>query len=114
MGISLLITRAQKAALRERGFSEETIRHMKPEEAHSHLLEDTTRQSPEQTEPLRMVSDHGGAFRTGDAARDGADNAPRPKRAPCRADQQHRALRIVDHDQKHGKVPCSCRDRGAW
>jgi hypothetical protein len=37
VGVSLLITRAQKAMLRERGFSDEAIRHMKPEEAHGHL-----------------------------------------------------------------------------
>jgi hypothetical protein len=37
VAVSLLITRAQKAMLRERGFSDEEIRHMKPEEAHNHL-----------------------------------------------------------------------------
>lgn len=33
-GVSLLITRQQKADLRERGYSDEQIRGMKPEEAH--------------------------------------------------------------------------------
>jgi hypothetical protein len=37
VGVSLLITRAQKVVLRERGFSDEEIRHMKPGEAHNHL-----------------------------------------------------------------------------
>lgn len=34
VSVSLFITRAQKATLRERGFSDEAIKHMKPEEAH--------------------------------------------------------------------------------
>jgi hypothetical protein len=36
-GVSLFITRAQKAMLRERGFDDEAIRHMTPEDAHRHL-----------------------------------------------------------------------------
>jgi hypothetical protein len=36
-GVSLMITRAQKAMLRQQGFDEETIRSMKPEVAHRHL-----------------------------------------------------------------------------
>jgi hypothetical protein len=35
--VSLMITQKQKAALRERGFTEEQIREMKPEEAHRTL-----------------------------------------------------------------------------
>jgi hypothetical protein len=36
-GMSFIITRAQKAELRRRGYSEEQIREMKPEEAHRAL-----------------------------------------------------------------------------
>ena len=36
-GMSFFITRAQKAALRRRGYSEEQIREMKPEDAHRAL-----------------------------------------------------------------------------
>jgi hypothetical protein len=36
-GISFIITRAQKAELQRRGYSEEQIREMKPEDAHRAL-----------------------------------------------------------------------------
>jgi hypothetical protein len=36
-GMSFIITRAQKAELRRRGYSEEQIRNMKPEDAHRAL-----------------------------------------------------------------------------
>jgi hypothetical protein len=36
-GISFIITKAQKAELRRRGYSEEQIREMKPEDAHRAL-----------------------------------------------------------------------------
>ena len=36
-GVSFIITRAQKAELRHRGYTEEQIREMKPEEAHRAL-----------------------------------------------------------------------------
>ena len=36
-GISFIITKAQKAELRERGYTEEQIREMKPEDAHRAL-----------------------------------------------------------------------------
>ncbi|RYB04773.1 hypothetical protein [Lichenibacterium ramalinae] len=36
-GVSLMITRRQKAALRDLGVSEEEIRHMTPAEAHARL-----------------------------------------------------------------------------
>ena len=36
-GISFIITKAQKAELRQRGFTEEQIREMKPEDAHRTL-----------------------------------------------------------------------------
>lgn len=36
-GVSLMITRQQKADLRERGYTDEQIRDMKPEEAHKVL-----------------------------------------------------------------------------
>jgi hypothetical protein len=36
-GMSFIITRAQKAELRRRGYSEEQIREMKPEDAHRAL-----------------------------------------------------------------------------
>ena len=36
-GISFIITKAQKAELRQRGYSEEQIREMKPEDAHRAL-----------------------------------------------------------------------------
>ena len=36
-GMSFIITRAQKAELRRRGYSEEQIREMKPEQAHRAL-----------------------------------------------------------------------------
>ena len=35
--VSLLITQEQKAALRERGYTDEQIREMKPEDAHREL-----------------------------------------------------------------------------
>ena len=37
VGVSLMITRRQKVALRERGYTDEQIRDMKPEEAHRAL-----------------------------------------------------------------------------
>ena len=37
VAVSLMITRQQRAALRERGFSDEDIRTMTPAEAHRHL-----------------------------------------------------------------------------
>ncbi len=37
VGISLMITKRQKASLHERGFSDEAIREMTPAEAHKHL-----------------------------------------------------------------------------
>ena len=36
-GVSFIITKAQKAELRERGYNEEQIREMKPEDAHRAL-----------------------------------------------------------------------------
>jgi hypothetical protein len=36
-GVSFIITKAQKAELRQRGYSEEQIREMKPEDAHRAL-----------------------------------------------------------------------------
>jgi hypothetical protein len=36
-GVSFIITKAQKAELRHRGYTEEQIREMKPEEAHRAL-----------------------------------------------------------------------------
>ena len=36
-GVSLMITRRQKAALRDLGASEDEIRHMTPAEAHARL-----------------------------------------------------------------------------
>jgi hypothetical protein len=36
-GISFIITKAQKAELRQRGYTEEQIREMKPEDAHRAL-----------------------------------------------------------------------------
>jgi hypothetical protein len=36
-GVSFMITREQKEALRERGYSDEQIREMKPEDAHRAL-----------------------------------------------------------------------------
>ena len=36
-GISFIITKVQKAELRQRGYTEEQIREMKPEDAHRAL-----------------------------------------------------------------------------
>ncbi|MFC4174904.1 hypothetical protein ACFOYU_23085 [Microvirga sp. GCM10011540] len=36
-GVSLIITKEQRAQLRERGFTEEEIRNMTPAQAHRHL-----------------------------------------------------------------------------
>ena len=37
-GISFIITKVQKAELRQRGYTEEQIREMKPEDAHRNLV----------------------------------------------------------------------------
>jgi hypothetical protein len=59
MGVSLFITRAQKATLRERGFSAEAIKHMKPEEAHRHLLLNTAQPGDETSDSRPSGADQG-------------------------------------------------------
>jgi hypothetical protein len=55
VGVSLMITRRQKVDLRERGYSDEQIREMKPEEAHR-LLGLIARQPPSTSAGRRRSS----------------------------------------------------------